>query len=38
MASEGNRSPEQQSHRGCARRRAAIGGKAPFDFSSALTR
>ena len=38
MASEGNRSPEQQSHRGCVRRRAAIGGKEPSDFSPALAR
>ena len=38
MASEGNRSPEQQSHRGCARQRAVISEKTPFDFSPALAR
>jgi hypothetical protein len=38
MASKGNRSPEQQSYRGCARRRAVISGKATFDFSPALAR
>ena len=38
MASEGNRSPEQQSHRGCAGQRADVSGETPFDFSPALAR